>query len=329
MMTENTVNDLLVQVKNLKMYFPVPGDNPFRSDYLRAVDDVTLDIYKGEVLGLVGESGCGKSTLGNTILHLLKPTAGTVEFEGQDLSTLSAGDMKSMRRKIQMIFQDPSASLNPRRTIGNALLEPFRIHKIGTPKEREDRINFLINRVGLSEYHLSRYPHELSGGQKQRVSIARALTLNPEIIVCDEAVSALDVSIQAQVIDLLEDLQKDFNLTYLFISHDLSVVYYISDRVAVMYLGKVIELGSKDSVFERTLHPYSKALISAIPKVDPDQVRERIILQGDLPSPVKPPSGCRFHVRCNQCMEICKEETPEFKEYETGHFVACHLYENR
>jgi len=329
MMTENTVNDLLVQVKNLKMYFPVPGDNPFRNDYLRAVDDVTLDIYKGEVLGLVGESGCGKSTLGNTILHLLKPTAGTVEFEGQDLSTLSAGDMKSMRRKIQMIFQDPSASLNPRRTIGNALLEPFRIHKIGTPKEREDRINFLINRVGLSEYHLSRYPHELSGGQKQRVSIARALTLNPEIIVCDEAVSALDVSIQAQVIDLLEDLQKDFNLTYLFISHDLSVVYYISDRVAVMYLGKVIELGSKDSVFERTLHPYSKALISAIPKVDPDQVRERIILQGDLPSPVKPPSGCRFHVRCNQCMEICKEETPEFKEYETGHFVACHLYENR
>ncbi|HHV41545.1 MAG TPA: ATP-binding cassette domain-containing protein [Clostridiaceae bacterium] len=323
------MNDLLVQVKNLKMYFPVPGDNPFRNDYLRAVDDVTLDIYKGEVLGLVGESGCGKSTLGNTILHLLKPTAGTVEFEGQDLSTLSAGDMKSMRRKIQMIFQDPSASLNPRRTIGNALLEPFRIHKIGTPKEREDRINFLINRVGLSEYHLSRYPHELSGGQKQRVSIARALTLNPEIIVCDEAVSALDVSIQAQVIDLLEDLQKDFNLTYLFISHDLSVVYYISDRVAVMYLGKVIELGSKDSVFERTLHPYSKALISAIPKVDPDQVRERIILQGDLPSPVKPPSGCRFHVRCNQCMEICKEETPEFKEYETGHFVACHLYENR
>ncbi|MGI6090502.1 MAG: ABC transporter ATP-binding protein [Saccharofermentanales bacterium] len=323
---ENAANDVLVSVNNLKMYFPVQGENPFRKDYVRAVDDVTLEIHKGEVLGLVGESGCGKSTLGSTILHLLDPTEGNVIIEDQNLADLSSRDMKSFRQKMQMIFQDPSASLNPRRTIKNALLEPFRIHKIGTPQEREDRINFLINRVGLSEYHLSRYPHELSGGQKQRVSIARALTLNPEIIICDEAVSALDVSIQAQVIDLLQDLQEEFDLTYLFISHDLSVVYYISDRVAVMYLGKVIELGTRDAIFDNTLHPYSRALISAIPQVDPSQAKERIILKGDLPSPVKPPSGCRFHVRCSECMEICKTDIPEFLEYDDGHFVACHLY---
>ncbi len=319
--------EVLVSISNLKMYFPVAGDNLFKKDKVHAVDDISLDIHKGEVLGLVGESGCGKSTLGTTMIYLQDPTSGKVTIDNTDLSTLSARNMKAFRKRMQMVFQDPSASLNPRRTIKNILLEPFRIHKIGTAEEREERINYLIDRVGLSKYHLSRYPHELSGGQKQRVSIARALSLNPEIIVCDEAVSALDVSIQAQVIDLLEDLKNEFNLTYLFISHDLSVVYYLSDRVAVMYLGKIVELGSRDAVFDNTMHPYAKALISAIPQVDPTDAREKIILTGDLPSPVNPPSGCRFHKRCSECMEICTTEIPLLKEYDEGHFVACHLYD--
>ncbi len=321
--------DILLQARGIKKYFPSQSSSIFKRQYIKAVDDVSFDVRRGETLGLVGESGCGKSTLGRTIIYLYQPTAGQIVMDGQDLGQLKAGEMKAFRQKMQFIFQDPSASLNPRRTIRSILMEPFRIHQVGDKQQREQRIRFLLDKVGLSEYHLSRYPHELSGGQKQRVGVARALALNPELVICDEAVSALDVSIQAQVINLLEDLQQEFGLTYLFISHNLGVIHHISDRVAVMYLGQMVELGSHDAIYDRTLHPYSQALISAIPDADPDQRRQRILLTGDVPSPANPPSGCRFHTRCPYAEAVCSRETPAFTEAEPDHFVACHRFSAR
>lgn len=319
-------DDVLVRVQNLKKYFSAKGSAPFAKRYIKAVDDVSFEILRGETLGLVGESGCGKSTLGRTIIALYQPTGGQVIFEGQDIAALNPRELKTFRQKMQFIFQDPSASLNPRVNIGNILLEPFRIHNVGSRAERQEKIKFLLDRVGLSAYHLSRYPHELSGGQKQRVGVARALALNPRLIICDEAVSALDVSIQAQVLNLLEDLQQEFALTYLFISHNLSVIHHISDRIGVMYLGKLVETGNHDDVYERPLHPYAKALISAIPHAQPARSRERILLKGDVPSPADPPAGCRFHTRCPAVMEQCQTAQPCLRQVNEGHYVACHLY---
>ncbi|EHQ90814.1 ABC transporter ATP-binding protein [Desulfosporosinus youngiae] len=318
-------DSLLVQIQNLKMYFQTEGSLSLHKKYIKAVDDVSFELFKGETFGLVGESGCGKSTLGRTILGLYKPNAGKVIFEGEDIFSFNNKRMKEMRKKIQLIFQDPSASLNPRKTINDILNEPFHIHQVGTKIERKAKIKDLMERVGLSEYHLSRYPHEMSGGQKQRVGIARALALNPKLIICDEPVSALDVSIQAQVINLLEDLQKEYDLTYLFISHNLSVVHHICDRVGVMYLGKLVEIGSHEDIYRNTQHPYAKALISAIPNADPDDRRERILLKGDVPSPANPPSGCRFHTRCPEAIDLCSQEEPLLKEVFAGHCAACHL----
>jgi len=322
-------SNVLVEVKDLKKYFNSKGSSLFHREYIKAVDGVSFDVLRGETLGLVGESGCGKSTLGRTLIRLYEPTEGQILFDGTDISTLNPRELKTFRKRMQFIFQDPSASLNPRRTIENILLEPFRIHNIGTKEEQRERILFLLERVGLSKYHLSRYPHELSGGQKQRVGVARALALNPELIICDEAVSALDVSIQAQVINLLQDIQKEFDLTYVFISHNLSVIHHISDRVAVMYLGQMVELAENQELYENTLHPYSQALISAIPQADPKRTRQRIFLTGDVPSPANPPSGCRFHTRCPHCMDICKTQAPCLKKVKEGHFVACHLYDDK
>ncbi|TGE37337.1 dipeptide ABC transporter ATP-binding protein [Desulfosporosinus fructosivorans] len=317
-------DNVLVQVQNLKMYFQTEGSYSFTKKYIKAVDDVSFELFKGETFGLVGESGCGKSTLGRTMLGLYKPNAGRVIFEGEDIFALKNKSMKEMRKKMQLIFQDPSASLNPRKTIADILNEPFHIHKVGTKLERKAKINDLLDKVGLSAYHLSRYPHEMSGGQKQRVGIARALALNPKLIICDEPVSALDVSIQAQVINLLEDLQKEYDLTYLFISHNLSVVHHICDRVGVMYLGKLVETGNHEDIYRNTLHPYAKALISAIPHTDPDNSIERILLKGDVPSPANPPTGCRFHTRCLQATDLCAQVEPPLKEVFAGHFAACH-----
>lgn len=319
-------NEDFIQVKNLKQYFPVSGSSLLNRQYVKAVDDVSFSIRRGETLGLVGESGCGKSTLGRTLLQLYTPTGGEVIFDGQRLGDLRGREMKNFRKRMQLIFQDPSACLNPRKTVHEILMEPYRIHRVGTEKEREQKVLFLMEKVGLESYYLSRYPHEMSGGQKQRVGIARALALRPELIVCDEAVSALDVSIQAQVINLLKQLQEEFSLTYLFISHNLSIVNHISDRVAVMYLGKMVELGSHTAIYENPCHPYSKALISAIPNTDYEKEKSRILLTGDVPSPVNPPSGCRFHTRCRHCSEICRQEEPGFLEIEPEHFVACHLF---
>ena len=318
-------NNVLVQVQNIKMYFQSEGSFSFRKKYIKAVDDVSFDIFKGETFGLVGESGCGKSTLGRTMLGLYRPIEGKVILDGEDIFSLNNKKMKEMRKKMQLIFQDPSASLNPRKTIADILNEPFHIHKVGTKTEREAKIKDLLDHVGLSTYHLSRYPHEMSGGQKQRVGIARALALNPKLVICDEPVSALDVSIQAQVINLLEDLQNEYNLTYLFISHNLSVVHHICNRVGVMYLGKIVEIGNHDDIYQNTMHPYAKALISAIPHADPEMQQERILLKGDVPSPANPPSGCRFHTRCTQAIESCSQAEPILNEVGPGHFVACHL----
>lgn len=317
-------DNVLVQVQNLKMYFQTEGSYSFTKKYIKAVDDVSFELYKGETFGLVGESGCGKSTLGRTMLGLYKPNSGKVIFDGEDIFSLKNKSMKEMRKKMQLIFQDPSASLNPRKTIADILNEPFHIHQVGTKIERKAKINDLLDKVGLSAYHLSRYPHELSGGQKQRVGIARALALNPKLIICDEPVSALDVSIQAQVINLLEDLQKEYDLTYLFISHNLSVVHHICDRVGVMYLGKLVETGNHEDIYRNTQHPYAKALISAIPHADPDNPIERILLKGDVPSPANPPAGCRFHTRCPQATGLCAQVEPLLKEVFAGHFAACH-----
>jgi len=316
----------LVKVQNLVKYFPVRGGVLRRVvDWVQAVDGVSFAIREGETLGLVGESGCGKSTVGRTLLHLLKPTSGTVEFDGVDVFGLEKKELKSLRRDMQIIFQDPYASLNPRRPISDSVIAGLNIHKVGTQNERAERVMDMLHRVGLEKYHAHRYPHEFSGGQRQRIGIARAIILNPRFIICDEPVSALDVSIQSQVLNLLQDLQEDFGLTYLFIAHNLSVVEHISDRVAVMYLGKIVELAPRQELFNHPLHPYTKALISAIPIPKPNLDRERIILKGEVPSPLNPPSGCRFHPRCPISGAQCSKEEPGFLEGRPDHWVACHM----
>jgi len=313
----------LLEIKNLKQYFHVSG-NLFKPKYVKAVDDVSLFINKGETLGLVGESGCGKTTLGRTILRLYEPTGGKIIYDGTDITNV---DMLPYRRRMQIVFQDPYASLNPRMTVGDIVGEAIDIHKLAqNKKDRHDRIISMLQRVGLNSEHANRYPHEFSGGQRQRIGIARALAVNPEFIVCDEPVSALDVSIQAQIVNMFEDLQAEMGLTYLFIAHDLSVVKHISKRIGVMYLGKLVELADSYELIFHSVHPYTKSLISAIPIADPRQSRisKRIILEGDVPSPLNPPSGCRFRTRCKYATELCVQKEPEFKEISQGHFVACH-----
>lgn len=320
MAAENT--EALVKADHVKVYFK--GNNK-KSGTVKAVDDVSFEIMKGETFGVVGESGCGKSTLGKAIVRLLKPTEGEIYLEGKPISNLKGSDLKQVHKDAQVIFQDPSASLNPRRTIKQIMMEPFEIHNMKNG-DTEARILELLNLVGMDEYHLSRYPHELSGGQKQRIGIARALALEPKIIVCDEAVSALDVSVQAQVLNLLQELKEKLGLTYFFISHNLNVVYQLSDRVAVMYLGRIVEIADYDQLYENNAHPYTKALLSAIPQVGSEKA-DRIRLEGELPSPSNPPAGCHFHTRCPNVCEKCRQEVPVMKEIEKGHFVACHLYE--
>ncbi len=323
-------NDTILHVENLVMHFPIyRGVFRQRAGEVRAVDGVSFDVKRGETLGLVGESGCGKSTTGRTILQLYKPTAGSVSFEGVDLVTLKGEKMRQMRRKIQMIFQDPYASLNPRMTVGEIVAEPLMVHNAATGKEIEERVQHLLELVKLNPGFASRYPHEFSGGQRQRIGIARALALQPSFIVCDEPISALDVSIQAQVVNLLEELQEQFGLTYLFIAHDLSMVRHISKRVAVMYLGVIMELADREDLYENPLHPYTQALLSAVPIPDPmaDAKRHRTILEGDVPSPVNPPSGCRFRTRCPIAEASCADSQPAFRELKPGHFVACHFAE--
>jgi len=322
-------DSVLVRVESLKKYFPISGGFIFSRAVgdVKAVDDVSFDIYKGETLGLVGESGCGKTTTGRTIIQLERPTAGHIYYEDQDLATMRGSELRHMRRKIQIIFQDPYASLNPRLTVGAIVGEPLEIHRVARGKEMRERVEELLQLVGLNPYFVNRYPHEFSGGQRQRIGVARALALEPEFIVCDEPISALDVSIQAQIVNLLEALQEKLGLTYLFIAHDLSMVRHISDRVAVMYLGKVVELADRDSIYLNALHPYTEALLSAVPIPDPavEKKRQRIILTGDVPSPSNPPPGCNFSTRCPKAIEICSKEEPEFIEVQAGHSCACHL----
>jgi len=314
----------LIQVEHLTKFFPVRGGVLQRvRAWVQAVDDVSFEILEGETLGLVGESGCGKTTVGRTMLRLLEPTGGRVMFDGVEVFRLRGGDLKAMRRNMQIIFQDPYSSLDPRMPVGESVAEGLRIHRIGTPSEQRVMVQDMLRKVGLEEYHARRYPHEFSGGQRQRIGIARALALRPRFIVADEPVSALDVSIQSQVLNILKDLQAEFNLTYLFIAHNMSVVEHISDRVAVMYLGKVVELASRGELFANPLHPYTQALMSAIPIPDPHLRKQRILLPGDVPSPLNPPRGCRFHPRCPVAMEHCAVQEPRFQEVSPGHSVAC------
>lgn len=315
--------EVLVKAEHIKVYFK--GKNK-KSGTVKAVDDISFDIMKGETFGVVGESGCGKSTLGRTLVRLQKPTDGHIYLDGKEISNMKGAELKQMRKEAQIIFQDPSACLNPRRTVCQILMEPFEIHNLKGQMDVEARIHELLTLVGLDDYHLSRYPHELSGGQKQRIGIARALALEPKIIICDEAVSALDVSVQAQVLNLLQELKEKLGLTYFFISHNLNVVYQVSDRVGVMYLGRMVEIADYDQLYEKRYHPYTEALLSAIPQVDQDTQTERIRLQGEVPSPSNPPSGCHFHTRCPKACDKCRREVPQLREIETGHFVACHLY---
>lgn len=323
----NTKNDNILEVKHLKKYFPIGSSLGKAKGYVKAVDDVSFSIKRGTTMGLVGESGCGKSTTGRTLLKLLDITDGEVIFNGEHIENFNKKQMRKLRTKMQLIFQDPYSSLSPRLPVGEIIGEAVREHGIVPKEEYDAYISKIMNACGLQEFHKDRYPHEFSGGQRQRICIARAIALNPDFIVCDEPVSALDVSIQAQVINLLEDLQKEFNLTYLFISHDLSVVEHISDTVGVMYLGGLVEVGATEDIFANPLHPYTKALFSAIPIPDPDAKLNRILLEGSLPSPANPPTGCKFHTRCKECMEICKKEAPTEKDMGNGHKVRCHLYD--
>jgi len=319
---------VLLKVDGLKKYFPIrKGVLNTQTGDVKAVDDVSFEVFEGETLGIVGESGCGKSTTGRLLMRLLEPTEGNIEFAGKMISELSNNEMRKARRDIQMIFQDPYASLNPRHNIGKILEEPLIVHGIGNAKERKQKVLELLEIVGLDEYHIKRYPHQFSGGQRQRIGIARALMTNPRLLIADEPVSALDVSIQAQVLNLLQKLQKDLKLTYIFISHDLGVVRHISNRVGVMYLGKLVELTASEGLYAEPLHPYTQALLSSVPVPDPTFEREQIIITGDIPSASNPPSGCTFHTRCPFKMEQCSQVVPKMQEVKPGHYVACHLYE--
>ena len=319
--------EYLLQVKNLKKYFPV-NKSFFKKNqtYLRAVDGVSFNLMRGKTVGIVGESGCGKTTMGRTVLRLYDVTDGEILFEGKDISKLKGEALRKVRPNFQMIFQDPYSSLSPRLPVGEIIGEAVRVHNIVPKSDHKDYVLDVMKKCGLQTHYYERYPHEFSGGQRQRICIAKALAVKPKLVICDEPVSALDVSIQAQVINLFKDLQEQDNLAYVFISHDLSVVEHISDEVGVMYLGSMVEFGSKKDLFDNPMHPYTQALFSAVPVPDPDVKMNRIILEGDIPSPANPPSGCKFHTRCNRCMDVCKEVAPVFKDYGNGHCVACHLY---
>jgi oligopeptide transport system ATP-binding protein len=326
MITDN--KEVVLKIQNLKKYFPIRrGVFQRHVGDVKAVDGVSFNVYRGETLGLVGESGCGKTTTGRTIIRLYEPTDGQVDFMGDDLAALSGSDLRDMRRKMQMVFQDPYASLSPRMNVLGIVAEPLEVHKVASGKEKKERVADLLEMVGLDPAFMNRYPHEFSGGQRQRIGLARALALNPDMIICDEPISALDVSIQAQVVNLLEDLQERLGLTYIFIAHDLSMVRHISDRVAVMYLGKIVELTDRDSLYNNPLHPYTQALLSAVPVPDPvvEEKRQRILLEGDLPSPANPPHGCNFNTRCPRAIDVCFEAEPEFIEVGEEHYCACHL----
>lgn len=328
-MTDTGESNVLLEVKNLKKYFPVRKGFFSKSiSNVKAVDDVSFYISRGETLGLVGESGCGKTTCGRTVLKLYEPNSGQIIYNGKDISKFNKNDMREYRKKMQIIFQDPYASLDPRMTVGDIVGEPIFAHNLMSKKDRMNRVQYLLEKVGLNSEHANRYPHEFSGGQRQRIGIARALSLNPEFIVCDEPISALDVSIQAQIVNMFEDLQDEFGLTYLFIAHDLSMVKHISHRVGVMYLGKMVEFAESNELYSNPQHPYTKALLSAIPLPDPNETeqKKRITLQGEIPSPIDPPPGCRFRKRCQYAKLICSEKGPELKDMGNGHSIACHLY---
>lgn len=322
------MSDTLLRVEDLKIYYPVAGSGFGKKEFVKAVDGVTFEVKKGEVFGIVGESGCGKSTLGRGVCKLENLTSGHVYLDGEDITEYNDRRMRSIRKKVQMVFQDPYASLNPRMSVFDIVAEPLLVHHLYQDKaDLEKKVLDLLHRVGLDDYHANRYPHEFSGGQRQRIGIARALAVEPSLIIADEPVSALDVSIQAQVLNLLNELKHDLDLTYIFVAHDLSVVEYISDRVGVMYLGNFVEVGEKEKIYSNPMHPYTQALLSAVPVPDPTAKRERILLEGSIPSAHKPPTGCKFHTRCPKCMECCKTQAPERYEVDDGHYVYCHLYD--
>lgn len=322
------MSDTLLRVEDLKIYYPVAGSGFGKKEFVKAVDGVTFEVKKGEVFGIVGESGCGKSTLGRGVCKLENLTSGHVYLDGEDITEYNDRRMRSIRKKVQMVFQDPYASLNPRMSVFDIIAEPLLVHHLYQDKaDLEKKVLDLLHRVGLDDYHANRYPHEFSGGQRQRIGIARALAVEPSLIIADEPVSALDVSIQAQVLNLLNELKHDLDLTYIFVAHDLSVVEYISDRVGVMYLGNFVEVGEKEKIYSNPMHPYTQALLSAVPVPDPTAKRERILLEGSIPSTHKPPTGCKFHTRCPKCMECCKTQAPERYEVDDGHYVYCHLYD--